>query len=278
MMGWETTIHPFLGHPVYVKLSRLPIEERLRELRKPEVKATLIGDGTVRTDGLPKDAPIPPAMVQFLVASTFKMFAMGNGHEYEPDPSESIAGRASATGKTEAELIYDALMDLNGRGLLYFPLFGYATGSFDAIRETMMNPSTGLSLADGGAHCGAICDASTPTYMLMHWVRDRSRGERIPLEFAVRSQTYETAKQYGLHDRGVLATGMKADVNVIDFDNLTLTAPEVRYDFPANGRRLVQGASGYKMTIASGQVIFENGEATGALPGKLIRGEQGRRS
>jgi N-acyl-D-aspartate/D-glutamate deacylase len=113
--------------------------------------------------------------------------------------------------------------------------------------------------------------------MLMHWVRDRSRGERIPLEFAVRSQTYETAKQYGLHDRGVIAPGMKADVNVIDFDNLTLTAPEVRYDFPANGRRLVQGASGYKTTIASGQVIFENGEATGALPGKLMRGEQGRR-
>jgi N-acyl-D-aspartate/D-glutamate deacylase len=139
----------------------------------------------------------------------------------------------------------------------------------------MMNPSAGISLADGGAHCGAICDASTPTYMLMHWVRDRSRGARIPLEFAVRCQTYDTAKQYGLHDRGVLAPGMKADVNVIDFENLTLTAPEVRYDFPADGRRLHQGAVGYKTTIASGQVIFENGEATGALPGKLLRGEQG---
>jgi N-acyl-D-aspartate/D-glutamate deacylase len=275
MMGWETTVHPFLGHPDYVKLARLPIDERLRELRKPEVKAQLIGDGAIRTDGLPKDAPIPPAMVQFLVGSTHKMFAMGTGHEYEPDPSCSIAGRATASGALESELVYDALMDLDGRGLLYFPLFGYATGCFDAIRETMMNPSAGLSLADGGAHCGAICDASTPTYMLMHWARDRSRGERIPLEFAVRRQTHDTAKQYGLHDRGLLAPGMKADVNVIDFENLTLTAPEVRYDFPANGRRLHQGARGYKTTIASGQVIFENGEATGALPGQLLRGEQG---
>ncbi len=275
MMGWETTVHPFLGHPEYVKRASLPIAERLRELRKPEVKALLIGDGTIRTDGLPKDAPIPPAMVQFLVASTHKMFAMGTGHEYEPDPAQdSIAARAKAAGKGEAELIYDALMDLDGRGLLYFPLFGYATGNFEAIRETMLHPQTGISLADGGAHCGAICDASTPTYLLMHWVRDRSRGERIPLEFAVRRQTRDTAEQYGLHDRGVLAPGWLADVNVIDFENLTLTPPEVRYDFPAGGRRIHQGAAGYRATLKRGQVVYENGEATGALPGGLIRGEQ----
>ena len=274
MMGWETTAHPFIGHPDYVRIARLPIDERLRELRKPEMKAKLIGDGKIRTDGLPKDAPIPPAMVQFLVASTHKMFAMGNGHEYEPAPSESISARSAQSSVSEAELIYDALMDLDGRGLLYFPLFGYAQGNFEAIRETMMNPSTGLSLADGGAHCGSICDASTPTYMLMHWVRDRSRGERIPLEFAIRRQTLDTTKQYGLLDRGVLAPGMKADVNVIDFDNLGLTAPEVRYDFPADGRRLYQGATGYRATVVSGEVVFENGESTGALPGKLIRGAQ----
>jgi N-acyl-D-amino-acid deacylase len=276
LMGWETSVHPFYGHPDYVRLRKLPIEERLRELRRPEVKAKLIEGGKVRTDGLPADAPIPPAMLQFLVASTFKMFAMGRGHEYEPDPSASISACAQATGRGEAELIYEAMMDLDGRGLLYFPLFGYSTGNFDAIRETMMNPSTGLSLADGGAHCGAICDGSTPTFMLMHWVRDRSRGERVPLEFMVRRQTLDTARQHGLHDRGVLAAGMKADVNLIDFDALTLTPPEVRYDFPAGGRRLFQGASGYRATIASGQVTFENGEATGTLPGQLIRGEQGK--
>jgi N-acyl-D-aspartate/D-glutamate deacylase len=278
LMGWDTTVHPFLGHPEYVKRAHLPIEERLRELRKPEVKAALVGDGTIRTDGLPEDAPIPPAMVRFLVGSTFKMFAMGGGHEYEPDPDTSISARARASGRKESELVYDALMDQGGNGFIYFPLFGYATGNFEAIRETMLHPQTGISLADGGAHCGAICDASTPTFMLVHWVRDRSRGERVPLEFAVKRQTQDTAWQYGLRDRGALLPGLKADVNLIDFENLGLTPPEVRHDFPAGGRRLFQGATGYRATIVSGQVVYENGEATGALPGVLLRGEQGRRA
>jgi N-acyl-D-aspartate/D-glutamate deacylase len=278
LMGWDTTVHPFLGHPEYVKRAHLPIEERLRELRKPEVKAALVGDGTIRTDGLPEDAPIPPAMVRFLVGSTFKMFAMGGGHEYEPDPDTSISARAKASGRKESELVYDALMDQGGNGFIYFPLFGYATGNFEAIRETMLHPQTGISLADGGAHCGAICDASTPTFMLVHWVRDRSRGERVPLEFAVKRQTQDTAWQYGLRDRGALLPGLKADVNLIDFENLGLTPPEVRHDFPAGGRRLFQGATGYRATIVSGQVVYENGEATGALPGVLLRGEQGRRA
>jgi len=274
LMGWETSVHPFLGHPEYVRLSKLPIDARRRELAKPEVKAKLVEGGEVRIDALPADAPIPSVFLQFLVACTQKMFPMGGGHEYEPDPSESIAGRASATGKSPAELIYDALMDRDGRGLLYFPLFGYANGNFDAILETMQHPQTGLSLADGGAHCGAICDGSTPTYMLMHWVRDRSRGERLPIEYIVKCQTADTAFQYGLRDRGVLAPGMRGDVNVIDFDALSLTAPEMRHDFPASGRRLYQGAKGYRATIVSGEAVFEHGEATGALPGRLIRGEQ----
>jgi len=168
--------------------------------------------------------------------------------------------------------VYDALMDQDGKGLLYFPLFGYATGRFDAIEETMLHPQTGLSLADGGAHCGAICDAGTPTFMLMHWARDRKRGPRLPLEFVVRRQTMDTAHQYGLFDRGVLAPGRKADVNVIDFEHLDLEPPHMRYDFPAGGRRLYQSARGYGATLVAGQVIFENGEATGELPGHLIRG------
>ena len=275
MMGWETSVHPFIGHPEYVKLARLPMADRLRELRRPEVKARLVAGGGIRTEGLPEDAPIPPIFLQFLVASTHKMFAMGTGHDYEPDPESSIAGRARATGASQAELVYEALMELDGRGLLYFPLFGYAQGSFDAILETMRHPSTGLSLADGGAHCGAICDASTPTFMLMHWARDRTRGERLPLEYVVKRQTRDTAAQYGLRDRGLLAPGLKADLNVIDFENLGLTPPEVRYDFPAGGRRLHQGATGYRATVVSGEVVFEDGEPTGALPGRLIRGEQG---
>jgi N-acyl-D-aspartate/D-glutamate deacylase len=276
LMGWQTSVHPFIGHPEYAKLAGLPIDERIRQLRRPEVRQLLVEGGDLRTDGLPTDAPIPPVFLQFLVASTHKMYAMAGGHDYEPDPSTSIAGVAKATGRSAAELVYDALMEQEGKGLIYFPLFGYAQGSFEAIRETMLHPQTGLSLADGGAHCGAICDGSTPTFMLMHWVRDRTRGERLPLEYVVRRQTLDTARQYGLHDRGVLKPGKKADVNVIDLEHLGLTQPEMVFDLPAGGRRLFQGARGYDATIVSGIPIFEHGEPTGALPGHLIRGEQRR--
>ena len=274
LMGWETSIHPFLGHPEYVKVMKLPIEERLVALRRPETKAALLEGGELRTDGLPKNAPIPEFFLTFLAGATQKMYPMGGGHDYEPDPSDSVAGRVASSGSSPAEVVYEALMDQDGKGLLYFPLFGYATSRFDAIEETMLHPQTGLSLADGGAHCGAICDAGTPTFMLMHWARDRTRGKLLPIEFIVKRQTSDTAHQYGLFDRGELKVGLKADVNVIDFDNLGLESPHMRYDFPAGGRRLYQGARGYRATIASGQIIFENGKATGALPGKLIRGAQ----
>lgn len=274
LMGWETSVHPFLGHPEYVRWMKLPIAERLEMLRRPDVKARLLEGGELRIDALPKEAPIPAVFLQFLTAATHKMYPMGSAHDYEPDPSDSVAGRAKASGRTPAELVYDALMDQNGKGLLYFPLFGYASGRFDAIEETLVHPQTGLSLADGGAHCGAICDAGTPTFMLMHWARDRKRGAKLPLEFIVRRQTRDTAEQYGLFDRGMLAPGLKADVNLIDYENLDLEAPEMRFDFPAGGRRLYQGARGYRATVVSGQVVFENGEPTGALPGRLIRGAQ----
>ena len=274
LMGWETSIHPFLGHPEYVKVMKLPIAERLEVLRRPEIKAAMLDGGELRTDALPKNAPIPDVFLKFLAGATQKMYPMGAGHDYEPDPSNSVAGRVASSGRSPAEVVYDALMDLDGKGLLYFPLFGYATSRFDAIEETMLHPQTGLSLADGGAHCGAICDAGTPTFMLMHWARDRTRGKRLPVEFVVKRQTRDTAHQYALFDRGELKVGLKADVNIIDFEKLGLESPHMRHDFPAGGRRLYQGAFGYRATISSGQVIFENGQPTGALPGKLIRGAQ----
>ncbi len=274
LMGWETSVHPFLGHPAYVELMKLPIDERLAQLRRPEVKAKLLEGGEIRIDALPKNAPIPAVFLQFLAAATHKMYPMGSGHEYEPDPKDSVAGRVESTGRRPAEIIYDALMDQDGRGLLYFPLFGYATSRFDAIEEIMLHPQTGISLADGGAHCGAICDAGTPTFMLMHWARDRTRGRKLPIEFIVQRQTRDTAHQYGLFDRGMLKPGLKADVNVLNFENLGLGMTEMRHDFPAGGRRLYQGAHGYEATIKSGEIIFEKGEATGALPGTLIRGAQ----
>ena len=158
--------------------------------------------------------------------------------------------------------------------LLYMPLSNYADYNLDALREKILDPTTAIGLSDGGAHCGLICDASMPTYMLQHWVRDRSRGERLPVEVAIKRQTSDTARFYGLNDRGALKPGMKADVNVIDLEGLTLHAPRMVFDLPAGGRRLIQRADGYKYTVVSGEVIFENGEATGAMPGKLVRGPQ----
>ena len=274
LMGWETSVHPFYGHPEYVKWMKLPIRERLAKLRQPDVKARLLEGGALKIDALPKNAPIPKALLQFLAAATHKMYPMGDAQDYEPAPSQSVKGLVESTGRSPAHVIYDALMNLDGKGLLYFPLFGYATNRFDAIEETMLHPQTGLSLADGGAHCGAICDAGTPTFMLAHWARDRKRGARMPLEFVVRRQTMDTAHQYGLYDRGVLKPGHKADVNLIDYDRLGMDPPEMRFDFPAASRRLYQHARGYRATICSGQVIFDNGAATGSLPGRLVRGGQ----
>lgn len=273
LMGWQTTVHPFTLHPEFRKLSRLPREEMLAELRKPEVRERFL-TGEAIPDRVPEDAAIPVIFLEFLLSSFHKMFPLGARHDYEPAPDKSLAAQAVASGRPEMEIAYDAMMSEEGQGLLYFPLFGYAGGDFEAIRETILHPQTGLSLADGGAHCGAICDAGIPTFMLTHWARDRKRGERLPLEFVVRRQTWDTAAQYGLRDRGRLAAGFKGDVNVIDFDRLELSRPEVRYDLPAGGRRLFQGADGYKATIVGGEVVFEDGEPTGALPGRLLRGER----
>jgi N-acyl-D-amino-acid deacylase len=276
LMGWETTVHPFTLHPEFRRLARLPRAEMLAELRRPETRAAFLATPAI-PDRVPEDAVIPVAFLQFLLSSFQKMFPLGAGEaqDYEPAPERSLAARAAAEGRSEMELAYDAMMEDDGHGLLYFPLFGYAGGDFEAIRETMQHPQTGLSLADGGAHCGAICDAGIPTFMLTHWARDRRRGQRLPLEFVVKRQTWDTAQQYGLGDRGRPAAGFKADVNVIDYDRLALTRPEVRYDLPAGGRRLFQGARGYAATLVGGVVTFEDGEPTGALPGRLLRGARG---
>jgi N-acyl-D-aspartate/D-glutamate deacylase len=162
----------------------------------------------------------------------------------------------------------------DGTGLIYLPLIGYADGNLEPIREMMMHPQSIFSLSDGGAHCGLICDASMPTFLLTHWVRDRTRGERIPLEQIVERQTRRTARFYGMEDRGVIAPGMKADLNVIDFENLHIHTPEMVYDLPAKGRRLIQKVDGYRYTVCSGQVTYEDGVPTDALPGKLVRGPQ----
>ena len=192
--------------------------------------------------------------------------------DYEPDPTtDSLAARAAATGRTPQELALDALCADEGRGMLYVPLFNYSDGDLGMLKVLHEHPATRMGLSDAGAHCGSICDGGMPTFMLTHWARDRTRGERMALEHVVRRQTSETAALFGLADRGVVAPGMKADLNVIDFDRLGFTRATMAHDLPTGARRLVQQAQGYEMTVANGVPIVEHDAFTGALPGRLVR-------
>jgi N-acyl-D-aspartate/D-glutamate deacylase len=266
VLGWQSTIHPFVARATYASIAHLPFAQRLAELKKPEVRAAILADKS-------KDMGV---LGMIMTQGFDRMFRLENGGklEYEPRAEDSVAALAARTGENPAAIVYDMLMENNGRGYIYLPLLNYTNFNFDHIREMMQHPATVLSLSDGGAHCGVICDASFPTYMLTHWVRDRARGPRLPLEQVVRMQTHDTARLYGLNDRGVIAPGMKADVNVIDLDALRILAPEMVFDLPAEGRRMIQKAEGYRATIVSGAVTFEHGEATGEMPGRLVRGPQ----
>ncbi len=266
LLGWESSFHPFLLSPAFAPYALLSPEERIAKLRDPEVKKAILASQP-DTSGMPG-----PAM---LVTGAFQMmYPLGDPPDYEPGPDRSIAAIAQREGRDPRELAYDLMMERDGKGFIYLPLLGYANGDFEALRTMMEHPGALFSLSDGGAHCGLICDASVPTFLLTHWVRDRTRGERMPLEKIVESQTRRTASFYGMEDRGVLAPGMKADINVIDFDALRIHAPEMVYDLPAGGRRLVQKIDGYRYTVQSGEVTYEDGVPTGALPGKLVRGPQ----
>jgi len=212
----------------------------------------------------------------YLTQSFHKMYALGAEPDYEPPQERSVAAIAQREGRTPLEVVYDMLMDLDGKGIVYFPSFNYAYNDLSQLHAELQHPRTMMSLADGGAHCGYICDVSMPTYMLTHWARDRSRGPTLPLELMVQRQTRDTARIYGLEDRGLLRPGYLADINIIDFDRLRIPPPHVAFDLPAGGRRLVQTAEGYRATLKAGETIMENGERTGALPGKLMRGPQRR--
>ncbi len=266
LLGFESTVHPFSAHAGYQALAQLPRKERLAKLADPAVRAQILDN--------PPDYSSMPGPAMLIMQGFHMMYPLGDPPDYEPAPDKSVAAIAARECRKPLEVVYDIMIGNDGRGLVYLPLLGYANGSLDAIREMMMHPRSVFGLSDGGAHCGLIADASMPTYLLTHWVRDRSRGERIELEKIVAAQTRETARFYGMEDRGLLEPGMKADINVIDFDALHIHAPEMVYDLPAEGRRLIQKVDGYRYTICSGEVIYEDGVPTGALPGKLVRGPQ----
>ena len=264
LFGFESSFHPFLGHPTFMQLLERPLDERLAALKTPEIKAKLLRE----------ESTFKGKFNSTVIKEYWRMFPLGDEPHYEPRPDESIEAIAEREGRPPIEVLYDAMSESDGRALIYFPLINYANFDFEAIRAQLLDSTALLSLSDGGAHCGLICDVSSSTFLLSYWTRDRERGERIPLEKAVRMQTLDTATAYGLSDRGVLKPGYKADINVIDYDNLNIDAPRIVYDLPAGGRRLIQKATGYDATIVSGVPIYESGEATGELPGRLIRGPQ----
>ena len=261
IMGLETTAHPFVAHPAWRELAKLSPAERYARLSSDaDLRRRLVeepnGDG-------------PRA---FMAEAFHKMFPIGERPNYEPQSGESVKAIAERTGRTPQQVALETIMDRGGKGLLMLPFENYAHGSLDVVHEMITDPATVLGVADGGAHVGVICDASSPTSLLTLWGRDRTRGPRLPLEFLVAKQTRGTAEAYGMLDRGLLAPGHKADINVIDFEALALKRPEVVYDLPAGGRRLMQTASGYKYTVKTGTVTFENGQHTGEFPGGLVRG------
>lgn len=262
MLGLELTLNPFIFHPSYRAIAKAPLAERVAALRDPAFRARLLAE----------EASAENPMARSTLTNFARMWLITTPPDYEQTADNTVAALAARAGQTPAEFALDHLLGGGGRDMIYLPFLNYSNDSLEPALAMMRHKDTVLGLSDGGAHVGTICDGSFPTSMLVHWTRDRRRGERLPLEWVVKAQSADTAAAVGLHDRGRLAPGLKADVNVIDYDRLTLHAPEVRFDLPAGGKRLVQRADGYAATIVSGQVTYRDGEATDALPGRLIRG------
>ncbi len=258
LLGLQT-FHPLNSRPTYAALAALPLDELVARLREPEVRARILSE---------EPAVEMPA---YIALSFDRIFELGDPPDYEPAPDTSIAARAARDGVDPAEVFYDLLLAHDGHELLIRPLLGYSDFTLEPLREMLEHPASVLGIGDGGAHVRAICDASNPTYMLTHWVRDRTRGPRLPLEIVVHKMTANNADLYGLRDRGTVAVGKKGDLNVIDLERLRLHSPEFVNDLPGGAGRLVQGADGYRATIVSGEVIRRDGHDTGARPGKLVR-------
>jgi N-acyl-D-aspartate/D-glutamate deacylase len=264
MLGLQGSVHPFVTRPSFEAIADKPLAEKVAIMREPRFRARLIGESPAK--GHP--------FVNSLASAYHKMYPIEGEVDYEPDPTNSLGAKAQALGVNPDELVYDALMADEGRAFLFFPLHNYTEGSLENVRTMLANPNTLSALSDGGAHVGAICDVSLPTFMITYWCRDRTRGPRFDLPGMIRSQTRDTAEAVGLYDRGVIAPGYLADLNVIDFDRLKLKVPHMLYDLPTGARRLMQDADGYVATIKSGRVIYREGRPTGTLPGRLIRGRQ----
>jgi N-acyl-D-aspartate/D-glutamate deacylase len=265
ILGHELSLNPFYSTPTYQRLYQLPFDSLIQELQKPKIRAKILSE---QLD------PNPSTLLGLRVANYDEIYPLGDPPDYEPKPETSIARLAASQGIAPAEFAYDLLLQNGGRTLLYMATANYAAGNLDVCHAALCHEGSVIGLGDGGAHMGSICDASYPTFMLTHWVRDRSRGPRLALPFVVEAMTRRTAAVAGLNDRGVLAPGYRADINLIDHKRLRLGAPYIERDLPSGGRRLMQTAVGYVATIVNGQIIYREGQHTGALPGRLVRGPQ----
>jgi N-acyl-D-aspartate/D-glutamate deacylase len=267
LMAWRGTVHPFKFRPCWQAIEALPWDEQWAQLSDPAFKKKLLAEDNIWPES---------DVLQLLVAVALGwqlQYEMDDGFDYEPTQAQTIWARAQAAGVDQAEYAYDLLCRDGGKGFIYFPILNYADGNLDFVKGLLHRDDVVISLSDGGAHCGTICDAASPTYLLQHWVRDRARGT-VSIENAIRRQCHDTARLYGLHDRGVIAPGYLADLNIIDMAALKLGKPWLAFDLPAGGKRLLQKADGYVATIKRGVVTFRNGTMTGALPGELVRGPQ----
>ncbi len=260
LLGLQTN-NAFVGRPSYDALSHLPLPKRVAQLRRPDVKAQILSE-KVNYDN---------QFAEYMGTQLQRIYVLGNPPDYEPGPEQSVAYLAEADGVEVQSKLYDLLLEDEGKALLIFPIVNYSEGNLDAVRNMLLHPAGVLGLSDGGAHCGSICDASMTTWALTHWTRDRTRGELLPLELIVRKQTRDTAHLYGLIDRGTLEVGKKADVNIIDYEKLSLLPPELATDLPGQSKRLLQKAKGYDFTVVSGEITRQDDTDTGARPGRLVR-------
>ncbi len=286
MFGLESSLHPFIGHPSYRDIAELPLVERVKIMKDPAFKEKLLNETpnfateiekTMNEQGTTKSSEEIKEAANLglkLISNYDTQFILGDPPNYEPGKEDSIAALAASKGTSELEVIYDEFLKNEGTNLVYACFTPYDNHKLDFVERAYNLKSSVAGGSDGGAHCGLICDASMPTTNLSHWARDREAGKKIPIELIVRKQTKDTAETYGLFDRGEIKTGMLADLNIIDFENLNVTHPKMVYDLPMGGRRLIQNSFGYLATVKSGEVVYEAGEATGILPGKLIRGKQ----
>ncbi|KQX23449.1 MULTISPECIES: N-acyl-D-amino-acid deacylase family protein [unclassified Sphingomonas] len=264
LFGLELSMHPFILSPAYREIAHLPLPDRLAAMREPARRQRII-----------EEEPLPPPVPLLASVRQFdRMFVMGARPDYEPSADSSVAAEAARLSLSPAAFAFDVLTAGDGTDTLYLPSSNYADGNLEPVLAMMRHQHTVLGLGDAGAHCGAICDASYPTFMLTHWVRDRTQGERLPLPQVIKALSHDTAAMVGLHDRGVLLPGYKADINIIDHDAMVLHGPRISFDLPAGGRRLTQEATGYVATIVNGRIVYRHGEHSGALPGELIRGRR----